>query len=405
MKFRYIYLGVLFSVISLVTLSTPLAAQIIPRELLLWDRDSLYRARNAYRANNPLVVSAVTRLVQEAEQASSIPYRTITEKSFAPVGGTYNDYLSIEHNYWPDPVTFYPFRNLGRVWPDRLIDVPDLLTLNRFVGEIRSLALAWFFTGIRDYAQQATRRMKHFLITANSKMNPHFRYAQSIPGLRDGESYGVIEGERIPYLVDAATILAGSPFWVASVDREIRKWFETLYIWLRNSPNGRAEANMPNNHSSHYFLQLVTSAAAIRRNDLAIRHLEEAKLAVLERQIESDGTQPAELARPISWTYSNYNLDFLVLLANCGRTLGVNLWEYTNSKGGNLRTALDFLIPYAQELEPWPYREDRIFRSYRMFMSLKAAAIAFDEPTYNEISEEVLPTSTDYRLLTFYPLR
>ena len=52
-----------------------------------------------------------------------------------------------------------------------------------------------------------------------------------------------------------------------------------------------------------------------------------------------------------------FNLQGLYRLADIGKQLGIDLWNYTSSQGPLLQKALDFLIPYVLEKETWPYSQ------------------------------------------------
>jgi len=70
-------------------------------------------------------------------------------------------------------------------------------------------------------------------------------------------------------------------------------------------------------------------------------------------QVRPDGSQPLELARATSWSYSVYNLRALSRLAAIGRSVGGDLWAYTAPGGASLRLAVDFLVPAATGARPW----------------------------------------------------
>ena len=73
-------------------------------------------------------------------------------------------------------------------------------------------------------------------------------------------------------------------------------------------------------------------------------------------RINPDGSQPFELERTTSLHYSVYNLLGLFQLAKLGDRIGIDMWNY-EVHGAGLKKALDFILPYALDKIPWPYKQ------------------------------------------------
>jgi hypothetical protein len=93
-------------------------------------------------------------------------------------------------------------------------------------------------------------------------------------------------------------------------------------------------------------------AVFLGRGDVAAQALAAGRAHVAS-QIRPDGSQPLELARATSWSYSVYNLRALSRLAESGGSLGAGLWSYKAPGGGSLRAAVDFLVPAATGAQAW----------------------------------------------------
>jgi hypothetical protein len=70
----------------------------------------------------------------------------------------------------------------------------------------------------------------------------------------------------------------------------------------------------------------------------------------LKPKIQPDGHQPFELQRSNSLQYSMFNLYGLFRLADIGKNIGIDVWDYGSPDKPLLQKALDFLLPYITKL-------------------------------------------------------
>ena len=77
----------------------------------------------------------------------------------------------------------------------------------------------------------------------------------------------------------------------------------------------------------------------------------------LKPKIQPDGHQPFELQRSNSLQYSMFNLYGLFKLADIGKNIRIDVWDYGSPDKPLLQNALDFLLPYIIKTERWPYSQ------------------------------------------------
>jgi hypothetical protein len=219
-------------------------------------------------------------------------------------------------------------------------------------------------------------------------MNPNLQFAQGIPGINTGRGIGLIETRGLTRVVDAIGLLAGSKHWTAADEKGMEKWVTEFLQWMLESKNGREEAAAKNNHGTFYDVQVVSFALFLGKRDFAKSVVEAAKTKRIAVQIEPDGRQPLELARTKAWSYSVMNLDGLMLLANLGDRLGIDLWQYETRDGRSIRKALDFLAPFALDEKKWTYQQLGDWPPQILFPLLRRAA-----PHYTDARFQVLMKS------------
>ena len=111
--------------------------------------------------------------------------------------------------------------------------------------------------------------------------------------------------------------------------------FQIISNGYKTGPNGRAESSAKNNHGSWFDQQLVGIALFLGDKDLARKVAETAKTKRIAFQIKPDGTEPLELARTKSFSYSVFNLTALMHLAQEAQIAGADLWTYRAEDGGS----------------------------------------------------------------------
>jgi hypothetical protein len=330
---------------------------------------------------------AFARGLAEANALLEAAPVSVLDKGQPGPSGDPHDYFSIAPYFWPDPARpgGLPYtRQDGRINPESAGAANDKARLQTMSHTLLTLGLAFRLTGMEAYARQAARQLRTWFLDPATRMNPHLDYAQVVPGLAGGRSYGVIEGQYLLAALDAAGMLRGTDGWPAEEQAGLAAWMRAYLRWLQTSRNARKEGASQNNHGTYYDLQVMHLALFLDDLGLARRTARAVKRRRIAAQILPDGTQPHELARGEALHYSMYNLGALCHLAVRAEHLGDDLWRYRPPGGGGLRAALDYLVPYLDPAgQPWPHGGTRHAEGFPLVLRLAAAVYA--EPRYAQL--------------------
>jgi len=329
---------------------------------------------------------ALAALRAEAEAALTKGPWTVTAKKRLPPSGDPHDYMSVGPYWWPNPRTpdGLPYvRRDGETNPER--KEYDNVLLGQMCSAVDTLALAYWFTQEARYAERAALLLRVWFVDAKTRMNPNLNYAQAIPGITVGRKEGIIDTLELARLLESIAMLEVSDALTEEDRRGLRAWFSDYLTWLLEDRLGIAEGKARNNHATCYDVQVVRIAAYLGNQALARMVLETAKSRRIAAHVAPDGSQPEELARTLTFSYSCKNLEALMDLAAMGSRLGVDLWNFQTPDGRSIRKALEYLIENAMRDTPWPHEQikgDAIPRAYPL---LRRAARAFGENSYEEL--------------------
>jgi len=336
---------------------------------------------------------ALKKLLADADKALAVIPPSVMQKTKVPPSGDKHDYMSIAPYYWPDPATKdgLPYqRKDGKVNPESRDEAANDTLRARLVGAtVETLALGYYFSGDEKYAEHAAKILRTWFLDPATKMTPHFRFAQAVPGVNDGRGTGILEARGLADAADAATLLAGSKHWSAADQQALLAWGATYFEWLTTSKNGQDEHAAKNNHGTWYDVQAAKWALVLGRKDKAQEICAEAATRRIGVQIQPDGKQPLELSRTASFSYSCFNLRALSALAGLGEHAGVDLWKHRSADGRSLIAALEFLAPYlGKNPKPWTMQQIHESNDDDVLPVLRAAALATGDERYESLLKE-----------------
>jgi Alginate lyase len=388
-----------YLIAAICVLATPAFAADTPPSVFILDGAALGRSRQAIRSGDATLAPALARLRQDADHALEIAVDPVTNKAVNPPSADKHDYMSIAPYWWPNPNTGdgLPYiRRDGEVNPER-DRLSDRKRLDNVIQTVKSLAAGYFFIGSEKYAERAAELLRMWFLDENSRMNPHLRYAQAVVGRRLGRGAGIIETHNLPELIDAAALLVSSPEWNKKDHAGLQRWFADYLRWLVESPEGKAEAKAENNHGSWYDVQVAAFALFVGRDELAKQIIGNFSNKRIARQIEADGRQPRELARTQSWHYAVFNLEAMFDAAAIGDRIGIDLWSYQSADQRGIRTALDWLLPFACGEKTWTEKQLAPFQPEKLAPLLRRAAQRYHEPPYEKALAKIPNLRRDER--------
>jgi hypothetical protein len=334
------------------------------------------------------------RILSEANRVLDLPPVSITESLAALSAGGIHDYYSNGDYWWPDPTK--P-DGLPYIQRDGETNPGNFDRHRLFLRELRdrvaALCAAYCITGDERYAATAVRLLRCFFLDPETRMNPHLRYAQAIPGVCEGRGIGIIDTLHLIEVPVAIASLRGS----TSLSREeltgLKQWFHDYLDWMIGSPNGREEASTKNNHAVAYWLQVAVFSQFTGNRELLDESRREFKEVFVPSQMAPDGSFPAELKRTKPYAYSIFQLDNMTALCQVLSSPDENLWDFHLPDGRGISRAVAFLEPFLADKSSWPLKPD--VQAWDGWPSrqpfLLFAGMALHRPPYLKLWEKLPP--------------
>ena len=308
--------------------------------------------------SDPAIGAAYRDLIARADKAIAAKPASVMDKRSIPVSGDRHDYVSLARYWWPNPANpkgAYVRRD-GDTNPDVESNRFDRSALSRMTREADTLALAYYYSGERKYAEGAARVIRTWFLDPATRMNPNMNYAQAVPGVSNGRAEGVLDGASFIGVIDAAGLIAPSGALTPDETTALEGWFARYLDWMLKSANGKAEGKASNNHGLWYDAQVARFALFARKPEIAREIALAFPKGRIAQQIDTSGALPRELTRTRSFHYSLYALDAAYTVADSAACLGVDLYR-AEEKGRSLRGATDYVAAYRGRGAEWPYKE------------------------------------------------
>jgi hypothetical protein len=374
--------------------------------LVLARGERLAETKRRLRAGDASLRPAYAALLRAADSALTVGPFTVVQKERLPPSGDRHDYLSLAPYWWPDstkPGGVPYVRRDGEMNPETRVD-HDGLRFQAMTGAVETLALAYYLSGEARYAARAATLLRVWFLDPATRMNPHLRYAQAIPGVTEGRGIGIIDTRHLPQLADAIQLLDGSPAWARRDRDQVAAWLRAYLDWLRTSEHGREERAAQNNHGTWYDAQVAALALHVGDTSLARQVLAGSAMRRIAAQIAPDGRQPLELARTRPLHYSVFNLDAFTQLAEMARHAGADIWGYAAPNGASLRGALRYVARFADPTVARPNPEVVPVGPEEFVVPLRRGAVALGDAALEGALERLPPELTrTHRSHLLYP--
>jgi hypothetical protein len=262
---------------------------------------------------------------------------------------------------------------------------------------VAALGAAYKITEDDKYAVEAAELLRVFFLDEKTRMNPHLKYAQAIPGRTPGRGIGIIDTLHLSEVPLAIQAMEKSPEFPSDVLTGLKQWFRDYTDWMITSQNGQEEANHDNNHAVAYWLQIATFARLTGDEERLAECRRRFKEVFVPVQMAEDGSFPRELRRTKPYAYSIFQLDNMASLCQVASTPEDNLWEFELSDGRGMKEAMAYLYPYLADKSKWPLEPD--IQSWEGWPArqpcLLFAGLAFNEPKYLNLWKRLEPDPVD----------
>ena len=368
-------------------------------KLLLIQEARLGQLKSAYEGKEdpglPHEAKAIaTKIVKEADKRMGKSVITITENENLQESKDPHDYFSIGRYFWPDSnkPDGLPWINRDGETNPNAVKASDEKKLGEMIHAVEYLALAYHLTGDEKYGAEAARFLRGFFLDAETKMNPHLDYGQSVPGKATGRGWGLIDTRGFMVLPDVLKLLEKCPAWTAQDREGMKAWWTAYGNWMQTSKIGLQEKKAPNNHGAAYDVQLSAVLVMANKEEDAKKVLGDSLPARLDAHITPEGKQPRELVRTKSWSYSCFNLKNICKGAVMARALGIDRWSHEGEGGrGSLKKAMLYLVPFLKNPEGWAEKQITKFDSKEARYWLDVGAVVYEEEGIRSTQQEFAP--------------
>ncbi|KFC06201.1 alginate lyase [Trabulsiella guamensis ATCC 49490] len=353
-------------------------------DCLTWDCQQMQDIKTQIAHHDGRYTAAWQALQKQADAALSHPRWSVADKTLTPASGDKHDYFSFGPYWWPDPdrKDGLPYiRKDGQINPDSKTNATDSKRMVQFSDDVRALTLAWYYSGEVKYAQKAQQMLRAWFLNASTRMNPHLKYAQAIPGIVDGRGIGIIDTRVLIDVADSIALLATAGQIPSTDLAGYQKWYADYTAWLKTSRNGFEEANWYNNHGAWYDAQVTAFSLFTGDNASAATQIDIFTLRHLASQVNHKGEITSELERTRSFHYSNFSLAAYARMGRYGEKLNADVWGF-ELDGRTMKKAFALISEQTgKSPQAWPYKELR-YMSSEATGPMLAAARAYKDAAF-----------------------
>lgn len=346
------------------------------------------KKKHITNSRNKKALKNYKNLINKADQLLDRAVFSVVNKTGIPPSKSKHDYMSIGPYYWPNPNTKdgLPYiRKDGKVNPETRNKFTDIVEKSNFISAVKTLSKAYFFSDDIKYGNKNIEFINAWFLDEATKMNPNINYGQSVPGKSEGRCFGIIEFGDIIEIIKFLEIASKKGILDNDTEKGMFNWFTEYSNWLKNSVLGKEEATRKNNHATHYDAQLLNILLYLNKIEEVKTYISTITRSRIFSQIEPDGSQPLELARTKSFSYSVMNLHGFLELAIIGKKVGVDLWNETSEDGRSIKTGYQYMVPFLTKKKKWEYQQikSRTYSEERIISDLKLIRKIFKDDSFD----------------------
>ncbi|KAH9251192.1 hypothetical protein BASA81_010971 [Batrachochytrium salamandrivorans] len=323
-----------------------------------------------------------------------------------------HDYYSLSPFYWPtaanvqatDPIPGGPYARFDGYTNPEVYLYQDPQYMQLMLDDVLHCSLAYFFTGNETYAATATRRLSSWFVDPVTAMKPSMEYAASVRGVdvtqasptvdlatsngtKTADATGVLmDMNKIYLLIDSVGLIRGSSSFTPDHYKGIQTWIQSYQTWSMTHHRAKTFGASVNYQGSWFDVQQVSMLLFLNKTTEAAAVITQSSLSRMALQIASkDGSQPLELARPLSWFSATYNLEALFVLGFLAHSASVDLFKFVDATTGEqtIASALKYMIPFAQTNGAgWPTPNIGKFDSAPIAELCKLAFVVYRDDSY-----------------------
>jgi hypothetical protein len=322
-------------------------------------------------------------VIARAEKAMSEKPVTVTAQACIRSAGGKHDFYSEGDYWWPNPVSpDSPYiQRDGMTNPDNFVAHRHaMIRLSRIVG---ALASAYRITGNEKYVGKALEHCRAWFTDTTTMMNPNLLYAQAIKGRVTGRGVGIIDAIHFMEVVQGLIVMEKARTMDRKTLTGTKQWFASFVDWLTTHPYGKDEMNATNNHATCWAMQVACFAKFTGNEKVMNFCRDRFKTVLLPNQMAADGSFPRELGRTKPYGYSLFNLDAMTTLAQILSDSKDNLWTFQLKDGRSLKKGIEFLYPYIENKNKWPYKQDVMYWNE---WPVAQPALVFGAVAYNNVN-------------------
>lgn len=309
------------------------------------------------------VVSDTLRQGILQRAAANLDEKPVTITSFIAERsmGDEHDFYSEGDYWWPDSTNLSgPYvRRDGQTNPDNFVAHRQVMI--RFSSIVGNLTSAYLLTKDRKYADAAMRHVRAWFMNEETYMRPSLLYAQAIKGVVTGRGIGIIDTVHLMEVAQALYKLEEAGVLSEADARGTKKWFSDYLTWMSTHPYGLDEMKAKNNHGTCWVMQAAVFAKYVGNEDMLSYCRMRYTNDLLPEQMANNGSFPLELARTKPYGYSLFNLDAMATICQTLSTRENNLWHYATIGGKSIEKGIEFIYPYVEDKNKWPYAHDIMY--------------------------------------------